>query len=70
MKKNMGNFDRILRVVAALTIIALYFTNIISGTAAIIGLVLSAVFILTSFISFCPLYIPFGLSTRNEADKK
>lgn len=71
MKKNMGNIDRIIRVLVALVIIALYFTNQINGTVAIIGLALSAVFILTSVISFCPLYLPLGLSTRKkEEDKK
>lgn len=70
MKKNMGNLDRILRILVAIVIIALYFMGQISGTLAIIGLVLSAVFVLTSFISFCPLYLPFGLSTRKEEDKK
>lgn len=69
MKKNMGNVDRIIRILAALVIIALYFTDQISGTVAIIGLALSAVFILTSFISFCPLYLLFGISTRNEEKK-
>lgn len=69
MKKNMGNLDRILRIIAALAIMALYFTGIINGTLAIIGFIFSVVFILTSFISFCPLYLPFKISTRPE-DKK
>ncbi len=63
MKKNMGNIDRIIRVLVALVVIALYFTHQISGTIAIIGLALSAIFILTSLISFCPLYLIFGIST-------
>jgi len=70
MKKNMGNFDRILRILAALVVIALYLTGQINGTLAVIGLVLSAVFILTSFISFCPLYLPFRISTRKEDNTK
>ncbi len=70
MKKNMGNIDRGIRILVAVAIIALYFMNQISGTVAIIGLVLAAVFILTSFISFCPLYLPFKLSTRKEEEKK
>ena len=70
MKKNMGNIDRAIRILIAVAIIALYFMNQISGTVAIIGLVLSAVFILTSFISFCPLYLPLGLSTRKKEEKK
>lgn len=64
MKANMGSTDKIIRILAAVLIAVLYFTNQISGTAAIILLVLGGVFILTSLISFCPLYLPFGLSTR------
>jgi len=66
MKKNMGNIDRIVRIILALVIAGLYFVDVISGTVAIIGLALAAIFILTSFISFCPLYLPFGLSTRKK----
>ncbi|MHB8260829.1 MAG: YgaP family membrane protein [Bacteroidia bacterium] len=66
MKKNMGNVDRIVRVLLALLVIILYYTQVINGTIAIIGLILSGIFILTSFISFCPLYLPFGISTRKR----
>jgi hypothetical protein len=66
MKKNMGSTDKIIRILVALVIILLYFTDQLSGTLAIIGLVLSGIFILTSFISFCPLYLPFGISTRKK----
>ena len=68
MKKNMGTIDKVVRIFAALVIAGLYFANIISGTAAIVLLVLAGVFILTSFISFCPLYLPFGISTRKKED--
>jgi hypothetical protein len=64
MKANMGSTDKIIRILAAVLIAILYFTNQISGTAAIVLLVLGGVFILTSLISFCPLYLPFGISTR------
>lgn len=64
MKKNMGTVDRILRILVAIVIISLYFANVISGTVAIVLLVLSGIFILTSFIGVCPLYMPFGMSTR------
>ncbi len=64
MKKNMGTIDRIIRVVVAIVIGILYFTNQITGTAAIILGVLAIVFLLTSAVSTCPLYLPFGLSTR------
>ena len=66
MKKNMGSIDKAVRILIAVAIIVLYFTHQITGTMAIIGLVLSGIFILTSFISFCPLYLPFGISTRKK----
>jgi hypothetical protein len=66
MKKNMGMADRVIRIFVALIIAGLYFTNQITGLAAIILLILAAIFILTSFISFCPLYFPFGISTKGK----
>lgn len=59
----MGSIDRIIRIVIAIVIIALYFTNIISGTLALVLLGLAGIFILTSLISFCPLYTLFGMNT-------
>jgi hypothetical protein len=66
MKKNMGTVDKVIRILVAMVVVILYFTNVISGTLAIILLLLSGVFILTSFISFCPLYTIFGLNTRKS----
>jgi len=63
MKKNMGSTDKILRIIVAIVLIFLYATNKVEGTLGIVLLVLAGVFILTSFISFCPLYTPFGIST-------
>lgn len=63
MKKNMGTTDRIVRVLIALVIGGLYFTGTIPGTLGIILMALAVIFALTSFISFCPLYAPFGIST-------
>lgn len=67
MKKNMGMADRIIRILAAAAIAILYFTNQISGTLGIILLVVAGVFLLTSFISFCPLYLPFGIRTNKKS---
>jgi hypothetical protein len=64
MKKNMGIIDKTVRVLLAVLIGILYLAGIISGTLGIVLLVLASVFIVTSFISFCPLYWPFGISTR------
>ncbi|HEY8782098.1 MAG TPA: DUF2892 domain-containing protein [Mucilaginibacter sp.] len=70
MKKNMGATDRIFRILIAAIIIVFYLiTNLISGTTAIILLTVSGIFIATSFISFCPLYLPFGISTNGQKKK-
>jgi len=59
----MGNADRILRLLLAVTIIVLYFTNVITGTFGIVLLVLASVFVVTSLVSFCPLYTLVGMNT-------
>jgi hypothetical protein len=66
MKKNMGLIDKVIRLLIAVIVIALYFANVISGILAIILLIFAGVFILTSLLGFCPLYLPFGLSTRKK----
>ena len=66
MKKNMGMADKAIRFVLAAMVGVLYYTNVINGTLAIVLGVLAVVFILTSFISFCPLYLPFGINTRRK----
>ena len=63
MKKNMGSADRVIRVLLAVVFGVLYFTNVVTGTLGIVLLVLGVVFLLTSVVSFCPLYLPFGIST-------
>ena len=63
MKKNMGTIDRAVRFLVAILIAILYFTNQISGTAAIILGVVAVAFLVTSFMSSCPAYIPFKIST-------
>ncbi len=69
MKKNMGTTDRIIRTIIAAIIAVLYFTNTITGTLGIVLLVLAVVFLLTSLVSFCPLYAPFGLNTCSTKEK-
>ena len=69
MKKNIGTTDKTVRILLAAVIVILYFTNVISGTVAIVLGVVAAVFILTSFMNFCPLYLPFGISTRKKNNK-
>jgi len=66
MKKNMGTIDKVIRILVSVIVVVLYFTHVISGVLAIILLALSAIFVVTSLLSFCPLYLPFGLSTRKK----
>lgn len=63
MKANMGSTDKMVRIVIAVVIAALYFTNTISGTLGLVLLILAGIFVLTSLVSYCPLYAPFGIST-------
>lgn len=63
MKKNMGGADRIIRLLIAAVIALLYYSGLVSGTLGIVLLILALVFVATSFISFCPLYAMFGIST-------
>lgn len=59
----MGSPDKVIRVILALVFAVLYFTGTVTGVLGYVFLALGGVFILTSFVSFCPLYAPFGLST-------
>lgn len=63
MKANMGREDRMVRVLVAAVIVVLFLTNVISGVLASVLLALAGVFMLTSGVSYCPLYAPFGLTT-------
>ena len=63
MKKNMGNTDRIIRLVLAGVFAYLYFGGIVTGTWGIVLLVLGVVFVLTSLVGFCPLYTLVGMNT-------
>ncbi|OQX81846.1 MAG: hypothetical protein B6D64_01605 [Bacteroidetes bacterium 4484_276] len=70
MKKNMGIADRVIRILIAVTIAALFFTDVIAGTLGIVLMVVAVVFLLTSFIKVCPAYMPFGISTCRTKEGK
>lgn len=63
MKKNVGTTDKWIRIIIALIIVALYFANVISGTLAIVLLIVAGMFIITGFVGFCGLYTLFGINT-------
>jgi hypothetical protein len=65
----MGSTDRIIRVIFAIVVSILFFTHTITGTAGLVLLVLGGIFLATSLINFCPLYLPFGINTC-KTDKK
>ncbi len=67
MKKNMGSTDRIIRLALAALVAVLYFSGVISGTTGIVLLILAFVFVITSLVSFCPLYPLIGLNTNKKA---
>lgn len=69
MKKNMGTPDRVIRLLLAAIFGLMYFGNFVTGIAGVVLLVLGVVFVLTSLVSFCPLYAPFGISTCSVNQK-
>ncbi len=66
MPKNIGTIDKVIRIILALTIGVLWFTKQISGTAGIILGIIAIIFVLTSLIGTCPIYLPFGISTQKK----
>jgi len=62
----MGSTDKLVRILVAVIIVGLYYTDYISGTLATILLIIAGIFVVTSFIGTCPLYLPFGISTRKR----
>jgi len=63
MKKNMGTADRIIRILLAAVFAYLYFGGIVTGTLGLVLVIFGGVFLLTSLVSFCPIYTLFGLNT-------
>jgi len=64
----MGTADRVIRLVIAAIFVVLFFTKLLTGILGIIVLVIAGIFVLTSLVSFCPLYVPFGLSTCRKKE--
>ena len=66
MKKNMGTIDKVIGILVAVAVAILFFTNVITGVIGIVLIALAAIFVITSLISFCPLYLPLGINTANK----
>ncbi len=69
MKKNMGSADKLIRVLIAVVIAVLYYLEMINGTLAIVLLAFSLIFLLTSLVSFCPIYTIFGINSCKKKVK-
>jgi uncharacterized membrane protein len=70
VKKNMGAADRIIRTLIAVVIGVLFFKGVIAGLLGVILGVLAIIFLATSLVGWCPLYLPFGFSTCKAAPAK
>jgi hypothetical protein len=63
MKRNVGKTDKIIRIVIAAALVALFLTNVVSGTPGIIALAVAGISLFTAFANFCGLYRLVGIST-------
>jgi hypothetical protein len=70
MKKNMGTLDKGIRLAIAVIIIILNLTNVISGTLSAILVIIAILLVVTSFLSFCPIYTLFGWNSNRPAKKR
>jgi hypothetical protein len=66
MKQNIGSVDRLIRTILTVVVAVLYFTDQITGTAAIVLGIIAAIFLLTSAVGFCPLWSILKISTKKE----
>lgn len=66
MKKNLGNIDKVVRILIAVIAAVLYFTGVVSGIAGVVLLIVGGIMLLTSLVGTCPLYLPFGISTTKK----
>lgn len=69
MKKNMGYTDKIIRILLAFVVVVLYYTKVLTGTAAIVSGIIALVLLATSFINFCPIYALLGIRTNKSTTK-
>jgi hypothetical protein len=68
MKSNMGTLDKGIRILLAMIIAGAYYNEEISGTTAVVLLAIAAIFILSSFLNYCPIYSIFKISTHKRMD--
>lgn len=64
--KNMGTPDRLVRLALIIAIAFAGIEGLMSGTLTVILGVAALILLLTSLISFCPLYRILGMSTLSR----
>ncbi|MBI5474743.1 MAG: DUF2892 domain-containing protein [Ignavibacteriae bacterium] len=70
MLKNMGSADRIIRAIVAVVIGVLLLNGTIGGTVGIVLGVFAIIFLGTSALGSCPLYLPFKITTNKTPSAK
>ncbi|MEO7316234.1 MAG: DUF2892 domain-containing protein [Ginsengibacter sp.] len=66
MRANINSTDKVVRILLAVVAVVLYFTGTVTGTPGIILLIVGGILLLTSLISFCPIYHLLGISTKKK----
>ncbi|GAB3525111.1 YgaP family membrane protein [Emticicia fontis] len=64
--KNLGKIDRIIRVIIAFAVVSLYYTDVLSGIMGLLAVALASISLITSLVSFCPLYSAIGVNTHGK----
>lgn len=64
MNKNVGSLDRTLRILAAIVVFSLIYTDTLTGTLAWVLGGVTLVMAIMSLVGWCPLYAVFGISSR------
>lgn len=70
MNSNINNLDRSIRFFIFIVSIALFVMDIVSGWSAYLLITIGTILMVTSLMSFCPIYRAFGISsfkkTKNQ----
>jgi hypothetical protein len=66
MKINESGLDRIIRVIAGIALLVLFFAHVVSGGLGIVLVVIGAVLLITGVVGFCPLYAIMKIQTNKK----
>lgn len=63
MKANVGGTEKVIRLLVAAVAVALNLTGTVTGTLSIVLWVVAGLMVLTSLLSFCPVWTVLGINT-------